>query len=99
MKKFMTALALTLFASSAIAADVVCSCDDDSCKPVEINFVPSNPGVYMNITTRDGNKVYEGYAQITTIKETRQIYYRLANFTLLFEKGEWSMPVTNRVCK
>lgn len=100
MKKIFILIASTvLFSSSVLAADVVCGCEDDTCKDVEINFVASNPGVYLNVMFNEGNKVMEGFATVTSNKQKTEVVYRLGSFTLVKKDGVYSMPMSDRVCK
>ena len=90
---------LLVFAFSAQAADVVCGCEDESCKDVEINFVPSSPGVYLNVNLNEGNKTIEGLAMITTDRVNKTVYYTLGRFILGKKDNEYFMPGSDRVCK
>lgn len=99
MRKLLILIASTvLFSSVSMAADVVCGCEDDSCKDVEINFVPANPGVYLNVKYNEGNKIAEGFAIVTSNKKRTEVVYRLGSFTLVKKDGVYSMPATDRVC-
>ncbi len=100
MKSIVLMVSIVMgLAFSAQAADVVCGCEDGSCKDVEINFVPSNPGVYLSVNFNDGNKTVEGLAMVTTDKENETVAYSLGRFILIKKDKEYSMPNSGRVCK
>lgn len=94
MKSILLAITATLtMGMSAQAADIVCSCtnvNDVNCTDISINFIPSNPGVYMTIAYGDKNT--EGFATVTRQKEPRQTVFRLANFVLVEQDNKYSLP-------
>ena len=101
MRNLLLAFAAVFFTSSfAFSADVACSCKGaDKCSDVLINFVPSNPGVYMTIEYAYGERDLEGFATITTDSKDQKIIYRLGNFTLVKDKdGKYSLPLKQATC-
>ena len=96
MKKGLTILAIAMLSSmGAQAADVVCSCDGQAqeCSEVRINFVPSNPGVYMTVEYAYGKKNLEGFAAVTRDQVNNKTTYRLGKFTLVEDSTGFSMPL------
>jgi hypothetical protein len=81
------------------AADVECQCPaEERCSDININFLPSNPGVYMTIEYGYGKKNVEGMATVTRDSELKQVVYKLGNFTLVDKEGEYSLPMRPHTC-
>lgn len=83
----------------AQASDVVCSCTGvEECSDITISFVPSSQGVYLNIQYAYGERDTEGFATVTTHAKLERVIYKLGNFTLLKEKGVYSLPGRPATC-
>ena len=65
MRTLLSIIAFVSFAGFSQAADIVCSCKgtENKCSDVEINFVDSNPGVYMTIEYAYGERNREQQKQ------------------------------------
>ncbi len=93
MRSFIAIIIVGMMGHAAQAADVVCSCSGETkCSDIKIKFVPSNPGVYMNIEYAYGARNQEGFATITTDTENRQVTYKLGNFLLVEKNGKYELP-------
>ena len=94
MKIILTIFSIALFLGiNSQAADVNCSCSGKTkCSDVKINFVPSNPGVYMTIEFAYGERNIEGFATVTRDSKKNRVIYRLGNFILLEEGNKFSLP-------
>ncbi len=100
MKTIATTLFLFFFAFNASAADVICSNPTDESKSeVKINFVPSNPGLYMTFEYAFGNINKEGFAIVTRDKKEGRVLYKLDRYVLVEKDGKYSMPGYDLECK
>jgi len=98
MRKVVLSVFSILFMVPAIAADVVCACPEKECSTVTINFVPSNPGVYMTVEYAYGDRNTEGFATVTRDEKTGQTIYRLGTFTLVEKDKQFKLPGRDVVC-
>ena len=91
-QKVLLGVSTLVFSSLSLGADVTCRCEaPDVCPSIEINFVPSVPGVYLNVSFAGGKSVREGFATITRKPEKDQVIYNLGNFALLKEGDSYSV--------
>ena len=100
MRTILSIIAFISFAGFSQAADIVCSCKgtENKCSDIEINFVDSNPGVYMTIEYAYGERNLEGFASVRRDSKKKEVVYRLGNFTLLQKDGKYSLPLRKAVC-
>ncbi len=91
-KSVFGALSCLLFSLNLYGADVVCSCPDNQCSDVIVNFVPSNPGVYMTVEYAYGERNMEGFAQVTRDRDGQRTVFTLGNFVLVEKENKYSLP-------
>jgi len=85
--------------TTAQAADVICSCESATeCSDILINFVPSNPGVYMTVEYAYGEKNLEGFAQVTRDSKNDRVVYKLGNFILVEKDSKYLLAQKAQTC-
>lgn len=99
MRIFFASIAMVLFAGTVNAADVICKCTGkDKCADIKISFVPSNPGVYMNVEYAYGDRNMEGFARIIRLSEAEVVRYYLGHLILEEAEGKYSLPGRPHKC-
>ncbi len=97
-RSFISAIILFLFTSYAQAGEIVCVCPDKECSEIRINFIPSNPGVYMTVEYSYGEKNLEGFAQVTVDKKENTTLYKLGQFIMVEKDENFILPLRDQVC-